>query len=57
MLEVASITETSADFYQTTQRVSPEDKHLHTRRLENLKYHLHTLMLLVRFFFNSLGFY
>jgi hypothetical protein len=36
MMEAASTSETSINFYQTTRR-SPEDSHLHTRRRENLK--------------------
>jgi hypothetical protein len=37
MMEAVSISETSANFYQTTRRYNPEDSHLHTRRRENLK--------------------
>jgi hypothetical protein len=37
MIEAASISETSANFYQTTRRNNPENSHLHTRRRENLK--------------------
>jgi hypothetical protein len=40
MMEAASTSETSVNFYQTTQRNNPEDSHLHTRRRENLKSHL-----------------
>jgi hypothetical protein len=29
--------ETLLNFYQTTRRYNPEDRHLHTRRRENLK--------------------
>jgi hypothetical protein len=32
MVEAASISETSGNFYQTTQRNMPEDNQLHTRR-------------------------
>jgi hypothetical protein len=39
MMEAASSSETSVNFYQTTRRNIPED-HLHTRRRENLKSHL-----------------
>jgi hypothetical protein len=35
-----SSSETLANFYQTTRRNIPEDSHLHTRPLENLKSHL-----------------
>jgi hypothetical protein len=40
MMEAASTSETSVNFYQTTQRNNPEDSHLHTRSRENLKSHL-----------------
>jgi hypothetical protein len=43
MMEAASISETSVNFYRTTQRNNPEDIHLHTRRLENLKSHGSTI--------------
>jgi hypothetical protein len=39
MMEAVSTSETSAKFYQTTRRDIPEDRHLHTRSLENLKSH------------------
>jgi hypothetical protein len=39
MMEAASSSETSVNFYQTTERNIPEDS-LHTRRRENLKSHL-----------------
>jgi hypothetical protein len=39
MMESASTSETSVNFYQTTQRNNPEDSHLHTRLRENLKSH------------------
>jgi hypothetical protein len=35
-----STSETSAKFYQTIRLNNPEDSHAHTRRRENLKYHL-----------------
>jgi hypothetical protein len=41
---IASISETSVNFYQTTRRNIPEDSYLHTRRRENLK-SLHPLLL------------
>jgi hypothetical protein len=37
MMEAASTSETSINFYQTTWRNISEDSHLHTRRRENLK--------------------
>jgi hypothetical protein len=40
MMEAASTSETSVNFYQTTRRNNPEDSHLHTRRRENLKSHV-----------------
>jgi hypothetical protein len=39
MMEVASISETSVNFYQITWCNNPEDSHLHTRRRENFKSH------------------
>jgi hypothetical protein len=44
MMEAASISETSVNFYQTTRRYIPEDSYLHTRRRENLKSHPVTLL-------------
>jgi hypothetical protein len=38
--EAASTSETSVNVYQTTRRKFPEDRHLHTRRRDNLKCHL-----------------
>jgi hypothetical protein len=38
IMEAASTSETSVNFYQTTRRNNPEDSHLHTRRRENLKF-------------------
>jgi hypothetical protein len=40
MMEAASTSETSVKFHQTTRRNNPEDSHLHTRRRENLKFHI-----------------
>jgi hypothetical protein len=39
MMQAASASETSVNFYQTAWRNKPEDSHLHTRRRENLKSH------------------
>jgi hypothetical protein len=39
MMEAASTSEKSVNFYQPTRRNIPEDSHLHTRRRENLKSH------------------
>jgi hypothetical protein len=39
IMEAAKTSETSVNFYQTTQRNNPENSHLHTRRRENLKFH------------------
>jgi hypothetical protein len=36
MMEAASASETSVNFYQTTRRYKPEDSHLRIRRRENL---------------------
>jgi hypothetical protein len=40
LIEAASTSETSVNFYHTTQRNNPEDSHLYTRRRKNLKFHL-----------------
>jgi hypothetical protein len=32
MMEAASISETTVNFFQTTRRNNPEDSHLHIRR-------------------------
>jgi hypothetical protein len=40
MMEAASISEASVNFYQTTRRKNPTDSHLHTRSRENLKSHI-----------------
>jgi hypothetical protein len=40
MMEAASTSETSVNFYQTTRRYNPEDSHLRTYRRENLKSYL-----------------
>jgi hypothetical protein len=40
MMEVASTSETSENFYQTTRRNNPEDSHHHIRRRDKLKSHL-----------------
>jgi hypothetical protein len=42
MMGAASTSETSANFYQTTRRYSPEDNHLHSCRRENLKSNMRT---------------
>jgi hypothetical protein len=39
MMEAASASETSVNFYQTTRRNNPDDSHLHNRRRDNLKSH------------------
>jgi hypothetical protein len=37
MMEIASTSETSVNFYQTAWRYNPEDSLLYSRRRENLK--------------------
>jgi hypothetical protein len=37
MMEAASTSETSVNFYQTKRHYNPEDSHLHTCHHENLK--------------------
>jgi hypothetical protein len=44
MMEAASTSETSVNFYQTTRRYNPEDSHLRTRRRENLKSYIDLLV-------------
>jgi hypothetical protein len=39
LMEAASTSKTSVNFYQITLRNNPENSHLHTRRRENLKSH------------------
>jgi hypothetical protein len=43
MMEAASTSQTSVNFYQTTRRYNPEDSHLHTRRRENIRSYLANL--------------
>jgi hypothetical protein len=40
MVEAASTSETSVNFYRTTRRKSPEDSHLNIRSREKLKSHM-----------------
>jgi hypothetical protein len=40
MMEAASTSETTVNFFQTTQRNIQDNSHLHTRRRENLKSHI-----------------
>jgi hypothetical protein len=40
MMEAASTSETSVNFYQITRRYNAEDSHLGTHRRENLKSYL-----------------
>jgi hypothetical protein len=54
MMEAASTSKTSVNFYQTTWCNNPEDSQLHTRRRENLKSHLATLILLQLIFLGHL---
>jgi hypothetical protein len=46
MMEAASTSEMSINFYQATQRNTPEDSHLHTHHHENLKSEIVILLLL-----------
>jgi hypothetical protein len=39
MMEAASVSETSANFYQTTRSMIGGTSHLHTRQHESLKFH------------------
>jgi hypothetical protein len=49
MMEAASTSETSVNFYQTTRRIITEDSHLHNRRRENLRSHLKKQSVNLRF--------
>jgi hypothetical protein len=40
MMEAAGTSEKSTDFYQAARRIVQEDSELHTRRRENLKFHM-----------------
>jgi hypothetical protein len=44
MMEAASSSETSINFYQTTRRNNPEDSHLYTRRRGKLKSQVNPLI-------------
>jgi hypothetical protein len=50
IMEAASISETSVNFYHTTRRNNPEDSHLHTRRRKNLKSHHYLADAQIKFF-------
>jgi hypothetical protein len=50
MIEAASTSEKSVNFYQATRRNIPEDSHHHTRRRDNLKSHLNVNLHGVDFF-------
>jgi hypothetical protein len=47
MMEAASTSETSVNFYQTTRGNNPEDSHLHTHHHENLKSQIYSELRLV----------
>jgi hypothetical protein len=49
MMEAASTSETSVNFYQTTRSNNPEDSDLHTRRRDNFKSHVTELAIGVQF--------
>jgi hypothetical protein len=51
MMEAVSTSEASVNFYETARRYIPEDSHLHTHRLENLKPHV--LQVVVITIFNN----
>jgi hypothetical protein len=40
IMTASNTSETSVNFYQTTQNYNPGHTHLHTRRRENLKSHV-----------------
>jgi hypothetical protein len=45
MMEAASTSEMSVNFYHTTRCNNPEDSQLHIHHFENLKSHLNNLVL------------
>jgi hypothetical protein len=47
--EAANTSETSVKFYQTTRRNNPEDSNFHTRRRENLKSQVMSLVFTIFF--------
>jgi hypothetical protein len=47
MMEAASISKTSVNFYLTTRRNNPDDSHLRTHRYEYLKSHKGKVLLLL----------
>jgi hypothetical protein len=52
--EAVNMFETSINFCETTERVIPEDSHLHTCRWENLKSHLRTYTFPWKIYFHLL---
>jgi hypothetical protein len=57
MMEAASTSETSVNFYQTTWRNNSEDSHLHTRHCENLKSHYYNLIRYLTYYRSMLLFW
>jgi hypothetical protein len=57
MMEVASTSKTSVNFYQTTRCNNPEDSHLHTRYYENLKSHKLQLTFYLQIVYNHILYY
>jgi hypothetical protein len=53
MMEAVSTSETSVNFYQTTRRNIPEDRHLPSRRREKLKPYLISCILFIYGLFND----
>jgi hypothetical protein len=45
MMEAVRASETSVNIYLTTRQYIPEDSKLHTRRRENLKFHMLYLLI------------
>jgi hypothetical protein len=46
-MEAAITSETLENFFQTTWRYKPEDRHLHTRRRDNLKSYIYAFVFLL----------
>jgi hypothetical protein len=57
MIKAASTSEKLVNFYQTARRKNPEDRHLHSRRRENLESHEGKLLQIMSFRSEVLDFF
>jgi hypothetical protein len=48
MLEAVSASETSVNLYETKWKNASNYSHLHTRRLENIKFHYSVVIVIVK---------